>query len=309
MTREAQLGQQLAQRVAALPPPVVIFNKSHSGSRFLAGLAQDQGIFMGAQLNESLDAIPFLPLVEHVVRTEYPAFHILRRAQQWPGEVLDLIAVALDAHLVGYRSGQPWGWKLCETVYILPLVAAIFPEARFVHLIRDGRDVAFSDHVAPELPFWRKVYFGTDAIVSWRGMPLDHAAYLRTSYLYNAQHWQESVRLGRNYGAMLGPAYLELSYENLCRRPADVGREFMSFLGYRVDDAALAVTARAAKTATVGKYVGQPRQRLRRVQRLIEPTLVAFGYHCQPLQPTPFRRLRAWLPHAWRGVNRRLFRA
>ena len=191
----------------------------------------------------------------------------------------------------------------------LPLVATIFPDARFVHLIRDGRDVAFSDHIAPELPFWRKVYFGTDAIVSWREMPLDHPAYLRASYLYNAQHWQESVRLGRNYGVMLGEAYLELTYEDLVRRPEIVGRRFLEFVGLPVDDAALAVTARAAHPDTVGKHRSRSARQLRRVQRVIEPTLLAFGYQCDPLPPTPIHSLRGWLARAGRGARRRLFRA
>jgi len=309
MTRAIQIGPQLAQRIAALPPPVVIFNKSHSGSRLLARLAQDQDIFIGAQLNESLDALPFLPLIEHVVSSQYPAFHLLRQAREWPRDVLDLINTALDAHLIGHRTAQPWGWKLCETTYILPLVATLFPDARFVHLIRDGRDVAFADHVAPEQPFWRRVYFGTDAIASWRGMPLDHPAYLKASYLYNALHWQESVRLGRDFGVMLGTAYREIFYEELCHHPESVGREFIEFLGLSVDDAALAATARAAQTAAVGKFKSQPRRRQRRVQRLIEPTMLALGYHCDPLPPTAVNRLRARLSRVLKGLERRLSRA
>ncbi|MDR3465402.1 MAG: sulfotransferase [Xanthobacteraceae bacterium] len=309
MTRERLLGSQLAERVAALPPPVVIFNKSHSGSRLIARLAQDQGIFMGAALNESLDALPFLPLVEHVVLEHYPAFELLRRTQEWPPRVRALVDTALDAHLAGHRPGQPWGWKLCETVYILPLIATIFPKARFVHLVRDGRDVAFSDHVSPELPFWRKVYFGNDAVVSWRGMPLDNEAYLERSYLYNARHWLESVRLGRNYGTMLGDAYCEVAYEELCARPDLVGKQFMEFLGLPLDQAGLAATAQAVQTAAIGKFRRQPAWRLHRVQRLIEPTLLAFGYRCDPLPPSRLELLQRWLRHRWQGVKRRVFRA
>lgn len=309
MTRERQLGSQLAERVAALPPPVVIFNKSHSGSRFIARLAQDQGIFMGAELNESLDALPFLPLVEHAVLEHYPAYEMLRRAQEWPPTARALVDAALDAHLAGHRPGQPWGWKLCETVYILPLVATLFPGARFVHLIRDGRDVAFSDHVSPELPFWRKVYFGNDAVISWRGMALDNEAYLERSDLYNARHWLESVRLGRNYGAMLGEAYCEVSYEELCARPDLVGARLMEFLGLPLDRMALAVTAQGVRTAAIGKFRHRPAWRQRRVQRLIEPTLLAFGYRCDPLPPSRRERLQRWLRHRWQGVKRRVLRA
>src|SRR5271157_2502296 len=72
--RHPRLPASLAGRIAALPPPMIVFNKSHSGSRLLVDLLRGQGIFMGSVLNESLDALPFVPLVEHVVLEHYPDF-------------------------------------------------------------------------------------------------------------------------------------------------------------------------------------------------------------------------------------------
>lgn len=309
MTIRAKLGSALADRVANLPPPVVVFNKSHSGSRLLALLLLQQSVFMGGQLNESLDSLPLLKLVEWIVAREYPSFAMLRRPDEWPQDLQNLIGAVLDAHLAGWERGQPWGWKLCETVYVLPLVAALFPDARFVHLIRDGRDVAFSDHVSPELPFWRKVYFGTDAIRSWRGMPLDNPAYVRKSHLYNAQHWQESVTLGRHYGVMLGPSYHEIYYEQLCATPFEEGRKLMVFLGLKPDDAALAATATNVLRVAVAKYRREPVSKQKAVQRLIEPTLLAFGYACEPLPPTAVELAQYWPSRVWRALKRRVIRS
>jgi len=245
---------------------VIVFNKSHSGSRLLAELLSGQGIFIGSVLNESLDAVPFVPLVERVVLDHYPDFSGLWRDAEWPAAVQDLLAEALEAHLALHPRGAPWGWKLCETTFMLPLLAPIFPGARFIHLIRDGRDVAFADHVAPGQAFWRKVYFGTDAVRSWGGMRLDHAAYERGSHLFNARHWQESVRLGRAFGAMLGPAYREVFLRAALRgsggrgpfvagvdwyrcrrnRARASGRAGLSRLGRQASRAAAAATARSA---------------------------------------------------------------
>jgi len=33
--------------------------------------------------------------------------------------------------------GARRGWKLCETGHALPVISRLFPEARFLHLIRD----------------------------------------------------------------------------------------------------------------------------------------------------------------------------
>jgi len=308
VTFHVKLGSALADRVTSLPPPVVVFNKSHSGSRLLALLLSQQNVFMGGQLNESLDALPLLNLVEWVVEREYPSFALLRQPQEWPQDLQNLVGAVLDAHLAGWEPGRPWGWKLCETVYALPVVAALFPAARFVHLVRDGRDVAFCDHVSPELPFWRKVYFGTDAVRSWRGMPLDNPAYVRNSHLYNAQHWQESARLGRHYGAMLGSSYYEIYYEQLCRQPVEQGRRLMAFLGLQTDEAALAATAKNVRPDAVGKYRSRPPSKQKAVQRLIEPTLLAFGYACEPLPPTIFELVQYWPSRIWRALKRRIIR-
>jgi hypothetical protein len=304
-----RLSARLAARVAALPPPIVVFNKSHSGSRVLAELLRGQGIFMGARLNDSLDALPFVPLVERVVLDHYPDFRRLWCDPELPADIQHLLAQALDAHLAGHPRGAPWGWKLCETTYILPLLATIFPDARFIHLIRDGRDVAFSDHVAPELPFWRKIYFATDAVRSWRGMHLDHASYERHSHLFNATHWQESIRLGRAYGAMLGPSYHEVRYEHLCADPVAEGRALLAWLGREVDQAALAAFGECVVRSAIGKHRARPRAQRRAVQALIEPTLLACGYACDPLRPGPLDAARAFAQRLRRGAARRLARA
>jgi len=47
---------------AHLSPPVVVFNKSHSGSRLLAELISASGIFMGAHVNESRDSLDIFEL-------------------------------------------------------------------------------------------------------------------------------------------------------------------------------------------------------------------------------------------------------
>jgi hypothetical protein len=300
------LAPGLAARIAALPPPVIVFNKSHSGSRLLAGLLRDQGLFMGSVLNESLDALPFLPLVEHLVLTYYPDFQGLWQQAQWPAGIQALLASALDAHLASHPPGTPWGWKLCESNFILPVLAAIFPQGRFVHLIRDGRDVAFSDHVAPESPFWRKIYFGTDQLRSWRGMALNQAAYERRRHLYNACHWQESVRVGRFYGAMRGPLYREIFYEQLCADLPAQGSTLLAWLGMQPDEAALVASAAQIDPRPIGKHRHHPRRQRLAVQSVVEPVLLACGYVCTPLPPSLADNSRAFLQRCQRAIKRRL---
>lgn len=290
-----------------LAPPVVVFCKSHSGSRLLAAALQRLGVFLGGVLNESLDSLPMVPVVEHVVGRYHPDFNgWWRHGCVDDRELATLLSAALDRHLAGRApADSPWGWKLCETVYALPVIDAVFPNARYLHLVRDGRDVAFCDHAVPDRPFWKKVYFGTDRIMTWRGRRLSYKDYHRHSHVFNACHWRSSVGLGCAYGAMLGPRYLEVRYEQLCRDFGAEIRRIASFLAIEPTAAALALEGDVS-VDSIGKHRARPPALMREVLEIEAPLLLALGYlDADPLEKPP-RSLRRRLAACWRhrpGAN------
>lgn len=273
---------ELRERFSALPPPVVVFNKSHSGSRLLARLMAASGVFMGADCNESADALPVLKLVRYFVEHYHPDASALWDGARPPdGALLGLVEGVFADHLRGHDGVQPWGWKLCETVYALPLIAFLFPGARFVHLIRDGRDVAFSDHVAPVEPFWQKVFVDAVGVGRWRGLAYGTMArigYRLDAPRYNMQHWCNSVSLGRRYGAMLRERYLEVRYEALCRDFAAEAGRVLAFAG--APDAAVGIAALRGEVSLdgIGKFRRQPWWRRARVSSYGRPLLKSLGY-------------------------------
>jgi hypothetical protein len=90
-----------------------------------------------------------------------------------------------------------------------------FPEAQFVHIIRDPRDVALS--------LDRK---------GWsRPLPWDK----NRSLLAVAVYWEWIVRKARKLGAMLGPKYFEVRYEDLVERQRETLVTIGSFLNHDVD--------------------------------------------------------------------------
>ena len=78
-------------------------------------------------------------------------------------------------------------------------IARDFPEAQFIHIIRDARDVALS----LDKRHWS------------RPLPWDKKRSLLAAGLY----WEWIVRKGRAYGAALGPRYMEVHYEELVEHP------------------------------------------------------------------------------------------
>jgi hypothetical protein len=266
---------------STLPPPVVIFNKSHSGSRLLAALVRGAGIYMGAHQNESGDSEDMLELVEYAVEHYYPDFSRLWQSEVGAGaEIGALVARVLRQHFGG---GVPprWGWKLCETAYALPLIDYLFPQARYLHLIRDGRDVAFSDHVAPFNSFWQKVYTDSAGMRYWRGLwfgRLSKLAYRIDPLPYNVQHWINSVTVGRHFGAMLRERYLETRYEDLCLRFETEALRILTFIDAREQTRAIESLRPSVASGAVGKFRRRPPWQRWRAERLARPLLTELGY-------------------------------
>lgn len=267
---------ELAREFAHLGPPIIVFNKSHSGSRLLAQLLSDLGVFMGADLNESNDALPILDLVHFITERHIPDFAGLY--QNGDPDLPQAVRSSMAAHLQGFQPPGRWGWKLCETTYIVPVLAQIFPDAKFVHLVRDGRDVAFCDHVAPKAAFWRKVYFHTDRIERWIGFPMTNRAYRANAHIFNARHWVMSVSLGRAYGAMLGDRYIEVRYEDLISDLKGTARALCDRLELAYDDARVTALSKSVYSNRVSKWSREPKWKVREALSILEPALSELGY-------------------------------
>lgn len=259
--------------------PLVIFNKSHSGSRLLAEVVETAGVFMGAHQNESRDSLDILDLVFALVLKYYPDYEKHRDAIVEDVELTKLCDKVFRSHLEGYdRKGRSlWGWKLCETTYVIPIIDYLFPRARFIHLIRDGRDVAFCDHRGPDSPFWRKVYFNTDRF-TWKALLYNRFLYRFRSPIYNALHWLNSVETGRTYAAALGGRCLEIRYEDLCLNLEKTVGRLIDFIGAGDRDAIIRRVKPRVHTSSIGKYRSMPLRRQRSVLKIVGPMLEMMGY-------------------------------
>jgi hypothetical protein len=128
--------------------------------------------------------------------------------------VFDLYGEAQDKRLVGEKSP---GY-----VRYLPTLHALWPETKFVHVIRDGRDVCAS------VLNWKKAGHNVGRHATWAEDPVSTAAFW----------WEWHVRLGREAGSSLGPnLYHEVRYEALVSEPKETCEKLCSFLGLPYDEA------------------------------------------------------------------------
>jgi hypothetical protein len=113
-------------------------------------------------------------------------------------------------------QGMPrWAENSPEGMLYLPLIKRQIPDALFVHIIRDGRDVASS------LGKLRYV----------RAFPWEDRHGLIGCGLY----WEWMVEHGRNFGRIFPGDYLEVHFEQLLTRPQETLDQIGSFLGQALD--------------------------------------------------------------------------
>jgi Sulfotransferase family len=125
--------------------------------------------------------------------------------------------------LYGKIKNKPLvGNKTPAFVRSIPIFHALWPEAKFVHIIRDGRDVCMS------ILNWKKAERTAGRYASWEEDPVS------TTALW----WERKVRKGREDGAALGPGlYHEMHYEDLVEDPERECNRLCEFLGVPYDDA------------------------------------------------------------------------
>ncbi len=102
----------------------------------------------------------------------------------------------------------------------VPALDALYPGARFIHIIRDGRDGAVSG--------WAQLRRQGD-VGKFSGFA-EYALYFAKS------HWVPYITRARQSATRLAGRYLELRYETLQAEPAVQTRRMLAFLGVDASD-------------------------------------------------------------------------
>jgi hypothetical protein len=145
--------------------------------------------------------------------------------------------------LYAHRHGKArWGDKTPKYLRRTADIERILPEAHFIHVIRDGRDVALSARDA-----W-----------AYRDSPIPTLA----------RRWRKDVNRGRASGRVRAH-YLELRYEDLVRDPEGELRRVCAFCSLPYADAMLRYHETAeARLSELGDKMLPGGQKLRREARL-----------------------------------------
>lgn len=219
-------------------PPFFIVGSPRSGTTLLRFmLSSHTRLFVP-------DETGFLPFLRtdpdaRLTRVEVRAVldRIGRLNRFWAGLVHDVDAfydalpeprlrAVLDAlyriRIAAYEAAR-WGDKTPLYVRYVADIDRLFPDARFIHVVRDGRDATLS------------------ALEKWGA----EKRYLDAYYLL--KNWERNVRSGQAAGARVGDArYCEVRYEALVTRTEATLRQVCAFLAEDFEPGMLDQTRLAA---------------------------------------------------------------
>jgi hypothetical protein len=251
--------------------PVVVVGRGHSGTRVVAWMTHLLGIDLGADERIAPSGDPVDRSLRHHLRIV--AERAVERGPSDPPDRLAMIRFqrALAGHLRRRpRGAEPgrWGWKFPESYLTGPAIDATFPSARFVHLVRDGRDLAFKRHLTDvaEHRLARRILRAVDQLDA-------------PHHLQAAASWAFQVERFASFAEGLpSDRLLTIRYEELVVEPGEQLERLATFLDTPItDDADRYATTMVSSRDLASHRTADPTA-LADVEALIGTTLALAGY-------------------------------
>jgi hypothetical protein len=245
-----------------LPGPNVIGATGGSGTRVVARIVRTAGLYTGEKLNPYEDAVELGfysdRWIDSYVRAAGEVSPVERSEM-----AADLRAVLAD-HLSTVPAGATsWGWKEPRSIYLLRFWNETMPDLRFLHFLRDGRDMAFSEN-QNQLTKHGAAVLGDDlrkAKTATRSIGL----------------WARVNLAAADYGEReLGPRYLRVRFEDVCAMPRETIGSIFEFFGLDGDVDAAAGEVRPP--SSLGRWRQRRPKVVAELTEVAGPALERFGY-------------------------------
>lgn len=208
-----------------LTSPIIATGRGGSGTRLLSLMLQQLGVFLGNRLNDTADSIEWVDLIyEMAVKSGLDA------TQQPPDWAAELRARATSVLSQGqWQPGMPWGWKLPESMLVIPELAQGLPGSRFIHLVRNPLDTCLRrTHMTSRMnnPVGR-----VTLAAAYAALGLERNPNADPDHIRNATSWWLQVGAMQQQVSAPGIRCLELRYEDLCTKPQDAADRIAVYLG------------------------------------------------------------------------------
>jgi len=231
-----------------------------SGTRVVARIARECGLYIGEDLNPAEDS---MAIAEYYDRWINP---FLWHRHDWgpdvEPEMRAELATVVAQHRAPAQNGR-WGWKEPRSIFLVSFLARALPGVRLLHMVRDGRDLAFSKNQNQPRKH-ADAFLGSESP--------DPAEPTRAIELWTAVNL-EAADAGEKE---LGERYLRIRFEDLCARPEDEIARVLEFLELEGDAAEFA--REVEPPPTLGRFRDAAPALVTRLEEIAAPALERFGY-------------------------------
>ena len=260
--------------------PLIIGATGGSGTRAFQSSLHKAGFFVGTRINHAGDAMDFEPFLDEIINP------ILRETRsldytldQLSGATAKAAEQGFKAALQSYTADLPkdlpkqaglWGWKNPRSMYILPIIFAVCPGMSFLHLVRDGRDMALSENQNQPKKHYQAL-FG-DAYQACQDTGPECAIRLWAAANSQVADWGERE---------LGNRYMRVRFEDVCASPRDVMYDTLIKSGIEpavADRASAGADAVIKAPSSLGRWQRLSVEDARILTEKCAGTLKRFGY-------------------------------
>lgn len=239
--------------------PLIVCGTGGSGTRAIADYLIRGGLFMGCELNESLDSMPFARLLTRFIGDWLD----LRNGKESAFSTSGFMS-AWQATEVEHRAefeGAHWGTKNPSMILIIDLLYQLIPSVRVLHVLRDGVEMAFSSNQR------QLVLYGDKVLGPNLSGESDEVRSLR--------FWQWANSRAAKTGEAHPGRYARVRYEQFCLDPVGEMQRISAELDLGLDHASVEPQLYQRSSRQVDE---SQRALLGPLVEEVRPLLASFGY-------------------------------
>ena len=253
--------------------PILIGATGGSGTRLVQAILEHAGVFMGKNLNASRDCMDFAPFLEQHINTVMPITGGTDyRPAQLPAPLRRNMYAQLRRLVRDYRlqlthTHQPWGWKNPRSIFMLPVLHGVCHKLRFIHVVRDGRDMAFSSNQNQRNKHYEAVFATPCHAAHTQGEEASIALWNRI----NTQTYRWGMRYLKN-------RYYTLRFEDLCATPEATIAALFDWLSITPTVPLGELATMVTPPQSIGRHRAANTRLCTQLENIAEEGLALFGY-------------------------------
>jgi hypothetical protein len=265
MSDSSAIASPLAAALDSLAglDPNVIGATGGSGTRVVGRIVRAGGMYIGTNLNDYQDALDLGGYSDRWIN-EFVATGLDGLSDEVRAEMVDDFAAVMQTHRRELPAdAKAWGWKEPRSIYLLPFFNSVMPKLRFLHFMRDGRDMAFSEN-QQQLRKHGDTVLGPDE-ADWKQPSRSIALWTRVN-TWAADFGEQQM----------GARYRRVRFEDLCSDPVETVGGIYDFFGLEGDVEQAAAEVRPPDT--LGRWQKGRKKVVADLHEVAQPALERFGY-------------------------------